>query len=181
MNQGPDAQLVAACRQGDTEAFATLMRRHTWRVYAVCLGVTGDAADSEDLTQESFIRSLAQINQLKQPDNYAGWLVQIARNLCRDHHRTSSRRRHLLAERPLDPVETVEEEDFSDLHAALARLPEKHRTPLLMYYFDGQNAGNLARELDISEAGAHTRLSRARNALREILQGAKDSKEGRDV
>jgi RNA polymerase sigma-70 factor (ECF subfamily) len=168
LNQLPDEQLVAACRSGDTEAFATLVRRHTMKVYAVCLGATGDAAGSEDLTQESFIRSHARMPQLQEAENFAAWVVQIARNLCRDHHRTTARRRQLLAERP-DREPAAETDDYSDLHEALAGLPEKHRTPLLMYYFDGQDASRLARKLGISEAGAYTRLSRARNALRQVL------------
>lgn len=177
MNHVPDEQLVAACRAGNRDAFASLVRRHTWRVYAVCLGMTGDAADSEDLTQESFIKSFAQINQLQQPHNFAGWVVQIARNLCRDQHRKAQRRSDLL-EKWATPEPDVGQEDFSDLHAALAHLPEKHRTPLLLYYFDGQDAARLARDLDISEAAAYTRLSRARSALREILGRTESGKGG---
>ena len=60
--------------------------------------------------------------------------------------------------------------DFATLHHALGRLPEKYRLPLLLYYFDGQSTENIARTLNMSAAGAGTRLSRARRELRRILQ-----------
>ena len=60
--------------------------------------------------------------------------------------------------------------DFSELHEALAMLPEEYRTPLMLYYFDGKSAKRLATELEISHAGACTRLSRARKELRRILE-----------
>jgi RNA polymerase sigma factor (sigma-70 family) len=60
-------------------------------------------------------------------------------------------------------------EDYSRLYTALDRLPEKHRVPLALYYLDGEDSKSVARELDISENGVHTRLSRARRALRKLL------------
>jgi RNA polymerase sigma-70 factor (ECF subfamily) len=56
------------------------------------------------------------------------------------------------------------------LSEALARLPEKHRLPLLLFYFDGRDTGGVAEALDITISAAATRLCRARRALRAILE-----------
>ncbi len=93
----------------------------------------------------------------------------IARNLCRDHYRKSHRRRELLERNPVE--NGYHPGDFGDLHDALERLPEQHRLPLMLFYFDGKSTENLARELNLTKAGACTRLFRARNELRKLLGG----------
>ena len=62
------------------------------------------------------------------------------------------------------------QDETHDLRLSLARLPEKHRLPLLLYYFDGLSTKQVAKALDISPTGAATRLCRARRALRAILE-----------
>jgi len=167
LDERPDEDLVAASRHGDRTAYATLLRRHAKRVYAVCLGILGGVSDSEDIAQEAFVKGMTGIWALRDGNQFGSWICQIARNLCRDHLRRQSRYRELLnrqsAERELN------RSDFSDLHAALAGLPEKYRLPLMLFYFDGKTTEKLAQELDLSQAGACTRLSRARKELRKLL------------
>jgi RNA polymerase sigma-70 factor (ECF subfamily) len=138
----------------------------------------GSVADSQDAVQETFLTGLAQIATLRDDRRFAGWIAQIARNLCRDLIRRRSRHRALLEQHhqdrqppaPRSDTFLPAREDFATLHAALAQLPEKHRLPLMLFYFDGQSTRRLARELGISQAGACTRLSRARRELRELLR-----------
>jgi RNA polymerase sigma-70 factor (ECF subfamily) len=68
------------------------------------------------------------------------------------------------------------QDDHGDLHNALRKLPEKYRLPLMLFYFDGRSSEKLAVELNLTQAGACTRLFRARNALRRILEEQKDPK-----
>jgi RNA polymerase sigma-70 factor (ECF subfamily) len=168
VNETKDDYLVTASLGGDREAFAGLVRRHSRRIYAVCMSILGNEADSEDIAQETLIRGFSRLDTLRRGESFGPWIANIARNLCRDHIRVNKRRRVLLGGRAQEPQKTVG--DFSILHAALARLPEKHRSPLLLYYFDGKSAAKLAGELGISEAGACTRLSRARRELRRIME-----------
>ena len=169
MDDRSDAQLVAACRDEDRQAFATLVHRHTRHLFAVCLAILGDVKDCEDAVQESFLKGLDRIQELRDGERFAGWLTQIARNHCRDLLRQRKRRRFLLT-RYANTEER--EEDYSDLHEALDRLPEAHRLPLMLFYFDGRSTRSVAAALEISQGGACARLSRARVALREALEGA---------
>jgi RNA polymerase sigma factor (sigma-70 family) len=162
-----DRQLVAASRAGDGEAYAALVRRHGKRIYAICLGMLGNVADSEDVAQEAFVKGMTRLHTLRDGGQFGGWIAQIARNLCLNLFRDRTRRRELLAAQRTE--EATEAMDFSYLHAALARLPEKYRLPLLLFYFDGKDTRKLARELNMSQAGACTRLSRARKELRKEL------------
>jgi RNA polymerase sigma-70 factor (ECF subfamily) len=167
-----DEDLVAASRRGDWQAYAGLVRRHGKRIYAVCMGILGNVTDSEDVLQETFVRGMTRIDTLRDASQFSSWIAQIARNLCRDHLRTHHRRYDLLRRWTQEPV--MPDDDFGDLHSALRRLPEKHRVPLMLFYFDGKSTENLARELNITEAGAYTRLHRARKELRRLLAGQGD-------
>jgi RNA polymerase sigma-70 factor (ECF subfamily) len=111
---------------------------------------------------------MANILTLRDGKQFAGWISQIARNLCRDQWRTRKRRRELLSQRVVEEAQDFGR--FSDLHDALERLPEEHRLPLMLYYFDGRSTENLARELNLTRGGACTRLFRARNELRKLLE-----------
>jgi RNA polymerase sigma-70 factor (ECF subfamily) len=162
-----DEDLVAASRQGDRNAYAALVRRHAKRVYAVCLGMLGNTADTEDVVQETFVKAMTSLHTLRDTGRFAGWISQIARNLCRDHWRRQNRRREFLEGQFAADVPSPD--DFADLHAALERLPEEHRLPLMLFYFDGKSTEKLAQELNMTRAGACTRLFRARNELRRLL------------
>jgi RNA polymerase sigma factor (sigma-70 family) len=169
LHEPNDAELVNASAGGDREAYAALVRRHASRVYAVCLAMLHDPDDSQDLAQEALVKGMTQIHSLRDGTQFAAWITRIAQNLCRDHRRTWNRRRERL-QRENPTVSLSVESDSPDISAALAKLPEKYRVPLMLYYFDGQSSENLARTLNLSRAGASTRLVRARRALRRLLE-----------
>ena len=164
--------LVDACRDGDTTgAYGELVKRHSRSVFAVCLGTLGNIHDAEDIAQETFIRGIARIGQLRDGTQFGPWIVKIARNLCIDCVRRRKRGAAILAQQ--DRNRNDPEGAHADLREAIVRLPEKYRLPLLLYYFDGRSSESVARTLGISTDGALTRLSRARKELRKLI----DSKE----
>lgn len=172
MDDRPDEYLVAISRGGDRQAFAALVRRHQRRIYGLCYALLGNQADAEDAVQEVFVRSLERLATLRDGSQFVGWISQIARNRCRDLLRVGARRRDLpLAEHHARTLPAPSEDagEFADLRAALARLPQVHRLPLLLFYYDGKSTRKLAEELHLSEGGACVRLYRARKALRRLL------------
>lgn len=169
MSEMMDADLVRATVGGNREAYAALVRRHASRVYAVCLAMLNDPDDSQDMAQEALIKGMTRIHSLRDGSQFAAWITRIAQNLCRDHWRVQNRRRELLQEHN-PSVTRFAESSPPDIHDALVRLPEKYRVPLMLYYFDGQSSENVAKALEMSRAGASTRLARARRALRRLLE-----------
>jgi len=167
VDERSDEHLVAASREGDKSAYAELVRRHVRRVYAVCLGILGSVVESEDMAQEALVKGLTSIHTLQDGNQFGSWIGQIPRNLCLDWIRLGTRRRELLARHVAEAVPSGD--DHLRLHEALSQLPEKYRLPLMLFYFDGKSSRKLARELNLSQAGACTRLSRARRELRKLL------------
>ena len=82
-----DATLVERTRRGDAAAFDTLVRRHLRAAYAVALARVGEPADAEDVCQDAFITALRRIDDCRQPDRFAAWLLRIVRNRAHDHVR----------------------------------------------------------------------------------------------
>lgn len=181
-----DADIVQAAQRGDRQAAADLIDRHAAAVYAACLAQTADPDAAQDIAQDALLKAMDKLGTLRDGRVFKSWLMAIARNLCRDAWKQRSRRQELLAQEvpvalaadgsvPVPglgrgPAQALDPEYF-DLHAALCRLPEKFRLPLFLYYFDGQSTARVAEALDVSLTGACTRLCRARQALRKILEG----------
>lgn len=170
METRSDESLVVAACAGDESARAVLVRRHVRRVFAICLALLGNQADAEDASQEVIVRALEQLHSLRGGELFGGWIAQIARNRCRDLLRRRSRRPEIpLTDEVTTAALTDAHEDYADLRVALGRLPEVHRLPLLLFYFDGKNVSTLAAELNLTKGGACVRLYRARQALRRLL------------
>ncbi|MDD4858532.1 MAG: sigma-70 family RNA polymerase sigma factor, partial [Candidatus Krumholzibacteria bacterium] len=178
MADGRDRTLVEKCQRGDRDAYAELVRLHAARVYTVCLGMAGNAADAEDLAQEALVAGFTNILSLKDPDKFGHWIAAIAANLSRNFLRTRANRERLLAARVDRPAN--EPERFSGLRRALQKLPEQHRLPLLLYYFDDRSTASIAATLGISADAVYMRLSRARGELRKLLEKMEAHNEARN-
>jgi RNA polymerase sigma-70 factor (ECF subfamily) len=168
MGDGPDRKLVEACMRGDREAYAGLVRLHAGRAYAVCLAIVGSEADAEDLAQEALVRGFMKIASLRDRDRFGPWIATIAGNLSRNFLRQRTNQARLLSTRADCPG--GEPESFGDLRRALRKLPEQHRTPLVLYYFNATSTESIAATLGISPEAVHMRLSRARGELRKLLE-----------
>jgi RNA polymerase sigma-70 factor (ECF subfamily) len=163
-----ERKLVASCRNGDKSAYARLVKAYSARVFALSLGILGNSHDAEDTAQQALLKAFTDIDQLRDGERFGSWLCKITRNLCID----LVRKRRRSSEMPLRraPTEKGRADGLAELKTALAKLPEEQRLALVLYYFDGRTAGNIAETLDISEMAVHTRLSRARKKLRALLE-----------
>lgn len=174
MDERNDRDLVTASCKGDRTAYAGLVRRHYDHVFLVCLGVLGNTHDAEDVAQDAMLKGFEQIRQLRDGDQFAGWVVAIARNLS-----INLLRRRKVADKAFDgerPAEqSVGEAGHEDLQRAVARLPQDLRLPLVMYYFDGQDVKTVARTLEISTSGVYLKLRTAIRELHEMLTAQGDT------
>jgi RNA polymerase sigma-70 factor (ECF subfamily) len=169
LTERDDAELVRLTVTGDREAYAELVRKYASRIYAVCFAILHNPDDSQDIAQDAMLKGMQKIASLRDGSQFPMWLTRIAQNLCRDHWRTQTRRREILQEQHVESLIRAGESS-TDLSDALQRLPEKYRIPLLLYYFDGQSSENVAKALNISRAGTSTRLARARQELRRLME-----------
>ncbi|UCF14017.1 MAG: RNA polymerase sigma factor [Phycisphaerales bacterium] len=168
MNGDLENKLVAACRDGDCSAYASLVKSYSGRIFAVCYGILGNTHDAEDVAQQTLLRGFANIRQIRRNESFGAWISRIARNLCVDFLRRQKRRRSLRAGEVTSDRQSSQE--HPELRKALAELSEEHRLALMLYYFDGCSTKAVAEAFEISEGAAQARLSRARRQLRKLLQ-----------
>jgi RNA polymerase sigma-70 factor (ECF subfamily) len=128
----------------------------------------GNRHDAEDIAQQVFLKGLRDINQLLDGERFGAWIGRTTKNLCIDFIR---RQKYGRNDRP-GQCSAIEAGPaaYPELEGALAKLAEKYRLVLMLYYFDGQSTKNIAEALDITEAAVHTRMSRARKELRKLLE-----------
>lgn len=173
MKEWTERELVSRSRKGDKSAYTELVRAHSARVFAICLGLLGNRGDAEDAAQQVFLKGYTEIRRFRDPEKFSAWIGSIARNWCLDVLRRRRRGQQALAERAAEQEAAGQEEqrEYPELEAALAQLPEEDRLCLMLYYFDGRSAKSVAETFDISESAVHVRMSRARRKLRQLLGG----------
>ncbi len=167
MDDRLDENVVRACRQGDSDAYTVLVKRHYRHVFALCLGVLGNVHDAEDVAQEAILKGMLKIKKLGRGEQFEAWILQIAKNLCIDFLRRRRRVKPLCSEQPMQAGQKSQENH--ELELAIRRLPQELRMPLVMYYFGKKNAKIIAEKLNISHSGACQRIRTARKELHKLL------------
>ena len=155
----------------DTEILLrNAMEHHGAAVYRLALCRMQSVQDAEDVYQDVFLRLLDQDITHWDGDHLRAWLLRCTVNRCHDLHRFRLRR-PVLALADLPEMEAAANSGAAELWDAVARLPEKLRIPIHLYYAEGYSTEEIAGLLDIPAATVRTRLRRARNRLRDTLEG----------
>lgn len=174
-----DDTLIAAALSGDNAAFSTLMGRHKEPLYRFVRRYVGDAEESFDLVQETFVASWSALNTFEQGRPFAVWLRRIALNKCRDWSRRRHVRRFFFTAAPLEAADTLSsppadegphQARLASLDAAIAALPAALKEPLLLTVFEEMSQAEAAELLGVSAKAVETRVYRAKQKLREALK-----------
>ena len=171
-----DRYIIQKCLDGETEAFGFLVDRYRESVYALAYSKLRNSHDSEDITQEVFIRAYQKLRTLKQWDNMHAWLYSITNNMCKDWIKIQSKRPDRISIEDQDPqkIENLAANSQDDpmieaLNEALESLPEMYRQVITLYYLGGKDNKEIANFLGISPDSVRQRLTRARSLLREEI------------
>jgi RNA polymerase sigma-70 factor (ECF subfamily) len=130
-----------------------------------------DSALAEDVVQESMLRAWKARDSLLDEGAAKPWLLTIIR---REYARTFERKRFVtvdvdeLIAKEEPTLASASQQDLSDMRAAMFKLPEEYREPLLLQVLMGYSTAEIARELNLSDAAVLTRLFRARKQLRSL-------------
>ena len=161
------------------EDFEAFVREHQDMVYTTALRLLGREDEAEDAAQEAFLKAFERREELEALANPGGWLRVVARNLCLNHLGRYRRRFRLFSEMEdtggLPFEETLAAEDAgastrsSELEAALLRLPDSQRVPLVLFHFEDMSYEDIAGRLGVSLGKVKTDIFRGRAALRRIL------------
>ena len=172
-----DPRLVARARAGEARAFEELVRRYLRPAHAVALGVLGNPADAEDVCQDAFLAALEKLDECRDPERFAAWLLRIVRNRALNFRERRTRREGEPLERvPAaaaggdDPARDAERSELRErLVAALDLLPPSQREVVLLHDLEGWAHREIAELLGTSEGAVRVRLFEARRRLRSEL------------
>jgi len=167
-------EVVRRAQQGDQSAFHELYREHVGRMYALCLRLTGSAAEAEERTQDVFVQAWRKLASFRGESAFSSWLHRLAVNLVLMERRSAGRRwaRVAAVEDPgalerggegPSPVSGL------DLERAVAALPEGARQVFVLHDVEGYRHQEIAELLGIAAGTSKAQLFRARRLLREML------------
>lgn len=172
-----EADLLARARGGSLHAFEEIVRRYQRRVYAVALRIVRRHEVADDVAQEAFMRAHQALSTFDLGRPFGPWISRIAANLAVNHVRSPEAREDPLPEGhaetpaagqgPLDLV--LEAEARQALERALDLLPAEQRAVFALRTFEELSYREIAEALGISPGTVMSRLSRAREKLREAL------------
>ncbi len=173
-----DARLVERTLSGDNTAFAQLYDRYARVIRAVCFDVVGQAEEAQELAQDVFVRAFANLSRLRRADRFGAWLVAMARHICREWLRFRRRDRHRFMPFVPEPAGDVLDEAAERalrLRQAIARLPERERLALHLFYLEEESAEVVRGVLGMSHAGFYKLVARARERVARIMVSEQES------
>lgn len=169
---------AAPAHESSVAGFAGVVDEHHARIYRFLLRIVGNAADAEDLTQQTFLEAYRSFAHFSGNSSVSSWLHGIALNLARNHRRSIHARHFdghaeltdVLAAGGADPEAGAVTHDL--LRRALAelnRLPDDTRFAFVLVVLDGWSYEEAARSLEVPVATVRGRVFRARARIREAL------------
>lgn len=160
-------------RERDEASFARLVRRHGPMVLGVCRRVLRDPCDAEDVFQAAFLILARKAPSIRWRQSVGGWLYTVSRRLAQKARSQRERRQRLEAAAAGPEPMIVPAPPHDGLRAVLdeelSRLPEHHRTVVLLCYVEGRTQGEAARHLGWTPGQVRGALDRARSTLRRRL------------
>lgn len=185
-----EAEIIRRAHNGDAEAFELIYRKHNRRLYSLCLRMVGNAAEAEDLTQETFLLVFRRIDTFRHESAFSTWLYRVAVNVVLMHLRKKSP--------PMLPIEPISESDedasrpsidvgITDpllagsidrvtLRDCIKQLPAGYRAVFILHDVEGYDHRQIGEMLGRSEGNSKSQLHKARMRLRELLHEDKREK-----
>jgi RNA polymerase sigma-70 factor, ECF subfamily len=183
-----EAEAIERAKQGDAAAFEVLYNLHKRRVYSLCLRMTTNTAEAEDLTQEAFLQLFRKIGTFRGESAFSTWLHRMAVNVV-----LMQLRKKGLQLVPLDDENEGEEEtpkkdygaqdnvlagsiDRLQLNNAIDRLPPGYRSIFVLHDVEGFEHNEIAEMVGCSIGNSKSQLHKARMKLRELLKTSRAEK-----
>ena len=179
MDRSPDDEqdLLRRVVQGDVQAFSGLVQRHADSLFGLGYSLTGNAADAEDVVQETFLASFRGLRRFEARSSVKTWLYRILVRQVARHHRARYRRPAATLDlaiaagrEPVQPEATEAQDMRLDLTDVLKKLTAEHRHVVVLRELQGLSYAKIAEILDLPRGTVESRLHRARESLRQQLK-----------
>jgi len=173
---------VDQARAGDQLAFEKLYRSHCDRIYGLCWRMCGgDSALAEDMVQEAFVRAWNKLHLFKGESKFGTWLHRLTVNVVLSDRRIRVKRlqREQVFGDDIERVQIGDRDVFAglrkDLEAAIAGLPERARTVLVLYDIEGYQHNEIAEMTGMAVGSSKAQLHRARKLVQEALKDSENT------
>jgi RNA polymerase sigma-70 factor (ECF subfamily) len=188
--------LIKRSQHGDVDSFGILVNIYQGKVLGLCLKLTGNRSDAEDLAQDVFIKSYSALKGFRREADFGTWLHRITVNMYLNYKKKNSRMNILYIDDPVktdngeisreiadssaDPLQEVEEkEDRSAVRQALDSLSPEHKAVLVLREIEGYSYEEIAQITQSSLGTVKSRMNRARLALKDKMTQIGITKTGR--
>ncbi|MGD0932583.1 MAG: sigma-70 family RNA polymerase sigma factor [Candidatus Korobacteraceae bacterium] len=184
-----EQEAIERAQQGDPECFEALYGLHKRRVYSLCLRMTGNTAEAEDLTQEAFLQLYRKIGTFRGESAFSTWLHRLSVNVVLMRLRKKGLPEVSLEETlepqqedgPRKDVGTVDNVlagsiDRVNLQRAVDSLPPGYRIVFILHDVEGYEHNEIAEMMGCSIGNSKSQLHKARLKLRELLKQSKAEK-----
>jgi RNA polymerase sigma-70 factor (ECF subfamily) len=178
-----EAALIERAKQGDAQAFQHLYDKHKRRVYSLCLRMTSNTAEAEDLTQEAFLQLFRKIGTFRGESAFSTWLHRLSVNVVLMHLRKKSLPVVSLEETTQVSEDDTPKKDFGaqdlalagsidrlQLQKAVEDLPPGYRTIFVLHDVEGYEHNEIAAMVGCSIGNSKSQLHKARMKLRDLLR-----------
>jgi RNA polymerase sigma-70 factor, ECF subfamily len=187
--ESEEAQAIERAKQGDAQAFQALYDRHKRRVYSLCLRMTANTAEAEDLTQEAFLQLYRKIATFRGESAFSTWLHRLSVNVVLMHLRKKSLPVVSLEETTQGGEDDTPKKDFGaddlalagsidrlQLQKAVNDLPPGYRTIFVLHDVEGYEHNEIAALVGCSIGNSKSQLHKARMKLRDMLKANRAEK-----
>jgi len=178
-----EAEAIEKAKQGDAAAFQALYDRHKRRVYSLCLRMTANTAEAEDLAQEAFLQLYRKIGTFRGESAFSTWLHRLSVNVVLMHLRKKSLPVVSLEETTQAGEDDTPKKDFGaddlalagsidrlHLQRAVESLPPGYRMIFVLHDVEGYEHNEIATIVGCSIGNSKSQLHKARMKLRDLLK-----------
>lgn len=140
------------------------VRKYGDSLMRIAYTYTRNMEDAQDMVQEAFIKYLTKAPEFLSSEHEKAWLIRITINICKNHLASS----YIKGRAELDESLSVCDE-HSTLADAVGSLPEKYRTAIHLFYYEGYSTKEIAKIIGLTESAVTSRLQRGRGLLKKML------------
>lgn len=182
-----EASLIEQAKAGDIESFQQLISEHEKRVFNIAYRMLGNIEDAKDVAQEALVKAYRGIKNFKGKSSFSTWLYAIVNNACIDFIRKNRKTNLIYLDKDYEggngtykmeipdrkdtPEEILEKKEVQNLvHESIDQLSPLHKKVIILRDIEEFSYKEIAEILNCSEGTVKSRISRARNNLKLIIQ-----------
>lgn len=148
------------------EQFSELIRETKIPMYRLAYGILRNGPDAEDAVGESIIRAYEHLDSLKDADKFKSWIMMITANEAK---RMYKKRKQVRLMEDVDVCGLTHNDSHDELWELVLKLDEKYRAVIILFYYEQMKIREISRILQITEGTVKSRMSRAKDRLRDLL------------